>query len=351
MSELKNFKCPACGGAMEFDSKLQKMKCPYCDTVLEVEEIEDKEEAAKENENESWKEGETDNIKIYSCDSCGGEIVAEDTSAAVICPFCGSKIVVKKQFEGDLKPDYVIPFKLDKKAAKEAYYSHLKGKPFLPHIFKDQNHIDEIKGVYVPFWLYDLKTEADITYDAERTRIWRTGNKEFTEHSQYRVERRGNMNFSNIPEDGSEKMDDALMESVEPYDFSEAVSFKTAYLAGYMADRYDVAADHRMKRAVERAKTACEDSFMSTVNGYTFVRTAGSNINVKNSSYKYALYPVWILNTTWKNNKYVFAMNGQTGKMVGNLPVDKSLFWKYIGIRAPIISLIVFAFLTLSDLF
>ena len=195
MSELKNFKCPACGGAMEFDSKLQKMKCPYCDTVLEVEEMEETEETAEEKKNPSWEEGETDNIRIYSCDSCGGEIVAEDTTAAVICPFCGSKIVVKKQFEGDLKPDFVIPFKLDKKAAKEAYMNHLKGKPFLPRIFKAQNHIDEIRGVYVPFWLYSFTTEADITYDCERTRIWRAGNKEHTEHSRYRAYRKGTISF------------------------------------------------------------------------------------------------------------------------------------------------------------
>lgn len=347
MSELKEYKCPACGGAMEFDSELQKMKCPYCDTVLDVEEFEEKTNVA---ENASWEEGETDNIRIYSCDSCGGEIVAEDTAGAVICPFCGSKIVVKKQFEGDLKPDYVIPFKLDKKAAKEAYHNHLNGKPFLPRIFKSQNHIDEIRGVYVPFWLYSFDAEADITYDAEKTRIWRTGNKEYTEHSQYRAFRSGNISFTNIPEDGSEKMDDALMESVEPYDFNDAVPFKAAYLAGYMADRYDVAADKRMERAVQRSKISAEDSFMSTVKGYDFVKATDSNINIKNSSYKYALYPVWILNTTWKENKYVFAMNGQTGKMVGNLPVDKGLFWKYIGIRTPIISVIVFIALTIFEM-
>lgn len=348
MSELKDYKCPACGGAMEFDSKLQKMKCPYCDTILDVEEFEDK---TNDTDNASWEEGETDNIRVYSCNSCGGEIVAEDTTSAVICPFCGSKIVVKKQFEGDLKPDYVIPFKLDKKAAKEAYYNHLKEKPFLPRIFKSENHIDEIRGVYVPFWLYNLETDADITYDAERTRIWRTGNKEYTEHSQYKAYRQGSIDFKNIPEDGSEKMDDALMESVEPYDFNDAVPFKAAYLAGYMADRYDISAEDRMKRAVDRARAAAEDSFMSTVTGYDYVKKSGSNINIRNSSYKYALYPVWILNTTWKENKYVFAMNGQTGKMVGNLPVDKSLFWKYIGIRTPIISVIVFVLLTLFDMF
>lgn len=341
MADIMEYKCPACGGAMEFDSKSQKMKCPYCDTEMSVEEFQKLQEqenptsAGGEGEWQAqsdgqWQEGEADGMRIYACESCGGEIVAEENTAATSCPFCGNRIVMKGQLAGDLKPDCIIPFKLDKKDAKNAYLKHLSGKKFLPKVFKDQNHIDEIKGVYVPFWLFDVDAEADITYETTRTRIWESGDTEYTETSYYDVQRGGSVSFSHLPTDGSKKMDDTLMESIEPFNYDEAVPFQPAYLAGYMADRYDVDKEERLKRAGERIKTSAESSFERTVEGYDSVRVSKSRVDMNNVTYQYALYPVWLLNTTWNNEKFIFAMNGQTGRMVGDLPLDKSAFWKYV---------------------
>lgn len=144
---------------------------------------------------------------------------------------------------GDLKPDYVIPFKLDKKAAKEGLSRHIKGKRLLPKIFKDQNHIDEIKGVYVPFWLFDTDAEAGIRYKATKVRSWSDSDYIYTETRHYSVIREGSLGFDNVPVDGSSKMEDALMESIEPFNFSEAVDFQTAFLSGYLADRYDISSE------------------------------------------------------------------------------------------------------------
>ena len=138
------------------------------------------------------------------------------------------------------------------------------------------------------------------------------------------VDTSGSIGFENVPVDGSEKMADDLMESIEPFDFSEAVDFQTAYLAGYLADKYDVDADHSIDRANERVKRSVEEAFASTVKGYTTKRTEASSVQLHNGKAKYALYPVWLLNTTWNGQRYTFAMNGQTGKFVGDLPVDKS---------------------------
>ena len=326
MSDIKEYKCPACGGTMEFDSTSQKMKCPYCDTEISVEEY----EALNESQtSEDKKSGQTEkNTKestfvTYICESCGGEITADKTTGATTCPFCGNRVVLKGQFEGGLKPDYVIPFKLDKKAAKAAYQKHLDGKAFVPSVFKEENHIDEIVGIYVPFWLFDMETNARVTYDAERSRVWMSGDVEYTEHEFFRIERGGTMAFEHIPEDGSRKMEDDLMESIEPFDFSEAVPFQTAYLAGYMADKYDVSAEESVERANVRVKKSTEDNFRSTVTGYNTVTVEQSRIQLHDGSAKYALYPVWILNTTWNGEQYRFAMNGQNGKFVGDLPVDK----------------------------
>ena len=160
MAGLQEYKCPCCGGAIAFDSTIQKMKCPYCDTEFEMDalkgydaELQDKETDSMEWETAAggeWGEGETDGLRTYVCKSCGGEIVGDANTAATSCPFCDNPIVMMGQFSGSLKPDLIIPFKLDKKAAKEGLMKHLTGKRLLPKIFKDQNHIDEIKGVYVP---------------------------------------------------------------------------------------------------------------------------------------------------------------------------------------------------------
>lgn len=341
MSGLLEYKCPCCGGAVEFNSSVQKMKCPYCDTEFEMETLKEYDEELKqekpdnmvwkENPGSQWDAGETDGMNIYSCQSCGGEIVGDANTGATTCPYCGNNVVMKGQFSDDLRPDYVIPFKLDKKQAKEGLKNHFKGKWFLPRVFKDENHLEEIKGVYVPFWLFDADTEARIRYKATKVRAWSDGEYDYSETKHYSVIREGSVGFERVPVDGSSKMADDLMESIEPYDFSEAVDFQTAYLAGYLADRYDVTAEQSIERANERIKRSTEEVFADTVQGmYSTVTAENISLNLKNGKAKYALYPVWLLTTKWRDKTYLFAMNGQTGKFVGDLPVDNGKYFKYL---------------------
>ena len=344
MQTLQEYKCPCCGGAIAFDSTLQKMKCPYCDTEFEMETLRSYDDGLQNAQDEmqwetaageQWKDGETDGLRSYICNSCGGEIVGDESTAATSCPFCGNPVVMMGQLSGALKPDVVIPFKLDKKAAKEGLLKHLSGKRLVPKVFKDENHIDEIKGVYVPFWLFDTDADAQVRYRTTRLRVWSDSNYDYTETSHFLVRRGGSIGFEHVPVDGSTKMADDLMESIEPYDFSEAVDFQTAYLAGFFADKYDVTAEQSIERANERVKRSAEEAFASTVQGYDTVTTESSHIQLSNGRAKYALYPVWLLTTTWNGNKYTFAMNGQTGKFVGDLPVDKSAAAKWtLGLSA-----------------
>lgn len=360
MADIREYKCPACGGAMEFDSSSQKMKCPYCDTEISIEDyekmIKEQEEArqAKEKaaskdseENEGWTQEELNGMVIYSCQSCGGEITADKNTGASTCPYCGNRVVFKGQFEDSLKPDYIIPFKLNKKAAKAAYEKHLENKLFVPSVFKQENHIDEIVGIYVPFWIFDMTSQGSASYSAEKTRSWTSGDTEYVEHSFYEVEREGQMSFAHIPEDASRKMADDLMESLEPYDFKTAVPFKTAYMAGYVADRYDVEVAECEERARKRAEQSMRTALRSSVKGYSTVDPKGERVYVAPAQHKYALYPVWVLNTTWKGEKFVFAMNGQSGKMIGDLPVDQKAFWRFVGIRGGILSVLAYVLLTL----
>lgn len=342
MSGLLEYKCPCCGGAVEFDSGSQRMKCPYCDTEFDIETLKEAQEqfvnppedTTDWNKTDTdWHEDENSGMMVYVCNSCGGEIVGDGTTAATSCPFCGNPVVMKGQLSGDLKPDLVIPFKIDKNAAKEALKKHISTKKFIPKIFKDENHIDEIKGIYVPEWLFDCKADANITYHGEKVRVWSDKDYNYTEKSVYRIQRSGSIDVKDLPVDGSKKMEDDLMESIEPFDISEAVDFNTAYLSGYFADRYDVSVDESIERANERIRESAAEAMRSTVDGgYSSITTESSQINVDNGSYRYALYPVWILNTSWNGEKFTFAVNGQTGKIVGNLPLDKSAFWKWVGI-------------------
>ena len=223
----------------------------------------------------------------------------------------------------------MIPFKLDKKAAKEKLKKHLTGKRLLPKAFKSENHISEVKGIYVPFWLYDTDADADIRYRATKTRFWSDSDYDYTETSYYAVHRSGSLGFDHVPVDGSASMENDLMESIEPFDFKEAVDFQTAYLAGYFADKYDVTASECEERANERIRRSTEAAFRDTVRGYASVVPENTSIRLHNGTTKYALYPVWILQTKWKGNNYIFAMNGQTGKFVGNLPTDKNAFARW----------------------
>ena len=339
MSDIIEYKCPACAGKLEFDSGSQKMKCPFCESVFDVDSLKEHDNALEnlkpdemkwESEAGSdWKDGETEGMRVYTCKSCGGEIITDSTTAASKCPYCDNPVVMSGNFSGDLKPDYVIPFKYDKEAAKKALNNHISGRKLLPKVFKDQNHIDEIKGVYVPVWLFDAEAEANMLYKAEKIKRWSDEKFSYTERKFFSLQREGTVDFECVPVDGSTKMQDELMESIEPFNFNEAVEFQTAYLSGFLADKYDVSAEDSVERANKRIKNTTQQIIDSTVHGYDVVNKESGNIKLHNAKAKYALYPVWLLNTTWNGNKYTFAMNGQTGKFVGDLPVDSGAAAKW----------------------
>ena len=328
-----------------FDSDSQKMKCPYCDSEFEIEALksyndellgEDEERFCWDNSGtEEWKADELEGIKTYLCKSCGGEIIGDATSAATSCPYCGNPIVFSGQLSGVLRPDLVIPFKIDKEQAKSALKAHFKGKKLLPGSFADENRLDEIKGIYVPFWLFDANTSSRVRYRGERYRHWSDSEYFYTKTYHYALIRGGDLEFEKIPVDGSSKMCDQLMESIEPYDMGKAVDFESAYLAGYFADRYDVSSAESIERANQRIKLSVEDEFRSTTVGFFSVRTENSNIGLLESSVKYALLPIWLFRTSYKDKNYIFAMNGQTGKLVGDLPMDIKAYFKWLfGISA-----------------
>lgn len=328
----KQFKCPCCGGSLQFDDKSQNIVCPYCDSQFTPESLKDytDELASQPQEDTSWDESmvqaytneEKKGIKIYSCDSCGGEIIVDETTSSTCCPYCGNNVLVSKELAGDLKPNYVIPFKNDREVVKENLKKFFKKKPLLPSSFSKENVIEEIKPLYVPFWLFDADVSGTVEFKGETTKRWSDSYYDYKETKVYSILRGGNIAFDHVPVDGSKKMEDQLMESIEPYDFNEAVEFNAAYLAGYAADRYDVDKETTFDRATVRFRDGTVQAFRRDVSGYDNVSVTNTNLQFNNTNAAYALYPVWILNTKWKDKSFRFAVNGQTGKIAGNLPVS-----------------------------
>ncbi len=326
-TQVTNYQCPACTGPLHYDGTSGKLKCDYCGKQYEPDEIE-KLYAEKENQwdysalQNSW--GKDQNgMKAYNCPSCGAELICEETTAASSCPYCGNPSIIPGQFSGCLKPDYIIPFKLAKKQAEENLKKHYQKKPFLPSAFKRSTHIEKIQGVYVPFWLFDGTAEGNMTFHGEKKRIYTRGDQEITEIKHYQIYREGSLPFEKVPVDASEKMDDAYMDSIEPYDYKDLTEFSKAYLPGYLADKYDVHAEACEARADKRCQNTLKDALCRSVQGYTSFQPVNENIQIQKGTVHYGLFPVWILYTRWNEADYLFMMNGQTGKMAGDLPVSK----------------------------
>ncbi|MBP3815348.1 MAG: hypothetical protein J6H21_00610 [Firmicutes bacterium] len=360
MPALQEYKCPCCGGSIEWNSTVQQLKCPFCDTEFDLETLKGYDEDIKQDgqddmtwnpePGDTWSDDEASQVQLFVCKSCGGEIIGDKNMGATSCPYCNNAVVVPSQFSGDLRPDFVIPFKKNKEEAKAALKNHLRRKRFLPKVFTDENHIDEIKGIYVPFWLFDAKAEAHARYKASNVRVWSDRDYQYTETTFYSVSRAGYLDFDHVAIDGSSKMADDLMESIEPFDFSEAVDFRTAYLAGFLADRYDVTAEQSIERANSRIRKTTEEEFEKTVQGYSSVVPESESVRLKEARASYALYPVWLLNTSWQGEQYTFAMNGQTGKFVGDLPVDQGAYTRSFVITALGVAAAVMGALTLINI-
>lgn len=365
-SQITNYQCPACTGPLHFSSSSGKLECDYCGSVYTVAEIEDlynkKDEAAAaahehaeqaaqqqaaqaqqfaqemgadegvwdDSAAQSWGD-DAQNMRVYNCPSCGAELICDQTTAATSCPYCGNPTIIPGQLSGGIKPDLIIPFKLDHNAAVAALKNHYKKKRFLPSAFAEANHVEQIQGVYVPFWLFDGWGDTDMTFHATRSTSYRQGNYQVTDTQHFDIHRSGTVHFEKIPVDASTKMPDGNMDSIEPFDYSQLVEYSNAYLPGYLADRFDVSVEDSAARADRRCRASCIEVISGTVQGYMTCTTTSANVRLHRGQVKYALLPVWMLHTKYNGQDYLFSMNGQTGKLTGDLPVSWGKFWLWFG--------------------
>jgi len=350
-AEVLEFKCPCCNAGLIFKGTTQKLTCEYCDNTFDIDTVRSYNESENRQtaqtltwdrtEKPEWSAAEQETMQAFHCPACGGEILADETTAATFCPYCDNPTILPARLSGGLRPEAVIPFQTTKEDAKSAFLRLCKGKPLLPKLFTKEQRVERITGVYVPFWLYDCDAAFSGGYRATRLHTWADSQYHYTRTDHFLLRRDVKAAFSGIPMDGSSKMDDTLMESIEPYDLSQMKPFEMAYLSGFLADKYDVPSENGDGRVKQRVEQSIGDELQSSFLGYATVIPTNRQLSVKHGKANYVLMPVWLLNTNYRGKRYTFAMNGQTGKMTGTFPVcpKRTAVW-FAGIFAGVTAVV-----------
>jgi len=322
-------KCPSCKASIKFNPKVGKFKCEYCGSEFTLEEMQkhtdnaSTEEKNKKKEEQKVKPDNYDSYISYKCESCGAEIIADDQTAATFCVYCGNTAILKSKLSGKFTPDKIIPFKQDSEAPKKAFKNLSKGRPLMPKDFNSEQNIEKIKGVYIPFWLYDLNVSGDVEMDGKIITSWSVGDTHYTKTDTYKVVRGGTMDYNRIPVDASSRFDNDIMNSIEPFNFNELIPYNHAYLSGFYAEKYDEEGEKVLKEASDRAINSTKDKLMSDASRYTSKIITGDNLSIKENNKEYAMLPVYMVNVKYNDKMHIFAMNGQTGEFIGNIPLDK----------------------------
>lgn len=369
---IKEQKCPNCGGTVRFVPEKGKVVCEFCDSEFDVKPQATDNTNASNTSNASGPEyvgagenyisgfdfrrfydgvpkDDANSLPIYYCKSCGAEVIAASEEASLTCPYCTNKIVLSDKVSGTLRPNGIIPFKIAKADLKKHLDDFYKDKKLLPKNFFSESKMEKITGIYVPFWLFSGGIGGRFNYKCTKVSSHVSGDYRITETEYYDVLREGGVTFSDIPLDASEKISDDLMDSILPYDFNEVKDFNYQYLAGFAADRFDVPGKSLQTRAQKRMEDTTKNIAVSKVRTkYTSTSFAGCNLSASNVDVRYILLPVYTFDITVDNKKYSFAVNGQTGKVVGELPIDKGVSSLYMLKKASIPAAIVALYYILS---
>lgn len=299
---------------MAFDSVSGNLSCASCGRNDSIEEFSD---------DYIFNTFSEDEAKEYECNNCGAAVITDADTSATSCSFCGAGVVLADRVSGSLAPDMVLPFQISKEQAMEAFKKWCKNGRLTPDGFMTADRIKNITGMYVPFWLYDLHSVAEVRAKATKVRSYTRGDYIYTETKYYDVERKIDLTFQKVPVDASKKMNDELMDKLEPYDFGKLKDFKTAYLAGYLAEKYNYNNKDLLPRVKSKVSSYINKYVSSTINGYSSVKYVDQNINTRERKAHYVLLPVWMVYYDFDKQEHTFAMNGVTGKVVGKPPLSK----------------------------
>ena len=255
-----HYKCPNCGDDMSFDSESGKLTCLSCGRQDAIENFSDEFITTTFEENET---------KEYHCENCGAVLLTDADTVATTCSFCGAGVVIAERVSGTLAPSLVIPFSINKDEAVAAFKKWCKNGLVTPNDFMTADRIKKLTGMYVPFWMYDLNSRVRVSGSGTKVREYTSGDYIYTETSYYRIFRDINLDYMKVPVDASEKMEDGLMDKLEPYKYDQLKTFKTPYLAGYLAEKYN----YDDKALLPRAKTKIQSFIDSYIHSMVTVRS------------------------------------------------------------------------------
>lgn len=330
-----SLKCPYCGGELIFDPSSQQYQCEYCVSTFSQEEIDKLKPAETKEETSSQVDESGESIMAYSCPSCGAEIVAEETTASTFCYYCHNPVVLAGKVGGEFTPDKIIPFKIDKQEAEKKFLSYVQGKKYIPRAFFNKKQIELLSGVYFPYWLYDCKLEGSLQAESKDIRIWRTGDIEHVETKFYEVEREGSIQLEDIPRNALKKANHKLIDGVMPYDLSEAIDFHMGYLSGFSAEKRDIESEEYAEDVKKEADSYGGKLLEETIDGHDTTSIRNVTMIKKDENWSYVLLPVWTVTYKGKDGKiYYYSLNGQDGKVFGELPVDYPKVWTTASIIA-----------------
>lgn len=307
------FKCKNCAGNVVYSPEKKKMFCPFCDS-----------EGSEQRKDYT-------NTVLTVCPECAGEVPVFEHTSATQCPYCDNYIIFNERVEGEYLPKMVIPFQIGKETCKKAIREKFKKCVFAPTDFLSEVRLNGMQGTYVPYWFYDYDTTCNFAGEGTKVRSWTSGNIHYTETSYYSVRRNMDINFRKVPIDASVQMPDEIMDLMEPYDYSQFEQFKPEFLSGFYGEKYNVTSDLVESRARKKVNSDAASLLRDSYTGYSSVRTISQDLNVSNSEATYGLLPVWKYIYTYKDQRYPFYVNGQTGKIVGTAPISKAKVWAYAG--------------------
>ncbi len=344
MEQTVVYQCPNCGAALEFDAEKQAFACGFCLSKFTEEEVlqANSEEARREQEAEQ--EAYNAQMQEFQCSNCGARVVAEEHTVADTCCFCHSPVLLVGRLSGEMKPRRIVPFRYGKDEAKATFLKFAKRKWFVPRDFVAESQVEKITGIYYPFWITDADATSSMQAHATRTRVWRSGNTEYTETSNYHIHRAGNIHFEDITTSAYSEADKRMLEGILPYPSEALQEFSMPYLSGFVAKKRDMEREQVSGEVRDRMLRYSEELLRRTVTGYSTVSVTDREMDLRQSHWEYSLLPIWMLTYADKKGKtYTYAMNGHTGKIYGELPVS---LWK-LAILLGAVTLVATALLTL----
>lgn len=337
-------KCPNCGGPLTFEPSDQKFHCPYCLSIFTAEELDEFERKQKEarmaddtatgtasEETADANAPPTDaaeagQMELYSCPNCGAQIVTDATTAATYCYYCHNPVVLEGRLSGKFLPDKVLPFTINKEEATKQFLAWSQKKWFVPKAFFNAQQVEKLTGVYFPYWNTNAEAEGGINGMGTSLRVWIIGDIEYTETKQYEVRRAGKLKFRNLVKNAlSKNVQQKMVESVQPFHLERAVKFKDQYLSGFQAEKRDIEYDKLQEPIKKELQGYSESLLRGTVGSFSTFSVNNSHLEMVDQQQEYLLLPVWLVTYRGDDDKkttYYYAMNGQTGKVSGILPIS-----------------------------